>query len=75
MADKIYWALQREPRGMTRTQINADVFNRHASKNSLDMAFSALVEADLAKFVSERVTGDKPTERWFAKKENENAVR
>lgn len=69
MADKIYWALQREPSGMTRTQINADVFNRHASKNSLDMAFSALVDADLAHFVSERVKGDKPTERWFAKKE------
>jgi hypothetical protein len=65
MADKIYWALQRAPKGMTRTEINADVFNRHASKNSLDMAFTTLLNARLARFISEPVE-DKPTERWFA---------
>jgi hypothetical protein len=65
MADKIYWALQRAPKGMTRTEINADVFNKHASKNSLDMAFTTLLNAKLARFISEP-GGDRPAERWFA---------
>jgi hypothetical protein len=65
MADKIYWALQRAPKGMTRTEINADVFNKHASKNSLDMAFDILFNAKLARFIPE-AGGDRPAERWFA---------
>ena len=65
-ADKIYWALLRETKGMTRTKISFDVFNNHASKTTMDIAFSALVDANLAHFKSERVKGDKPTQLWFA---------
>jgi hypothetical protein len=64
-ADKIYWALQREPNGITRTQISLHVFNNHISKTNMDIAFSTLVDASLAYFKSERVKGDKPTQRWF----------
>jgi hypothetical protein len=64
-ADKIYWALQREPKGLTRTQISLQVFNNHISKTNMDIAFSTLVDAGLAHFKFERVKGDKPTQRWF----------
>jgi hypothetical protein len=67
-ADKIYWALQHEPKGLTRTKITEDVFNKHISATNLDMALSTLVDAELACFNSERVKGAaKPTQRWFAK--------
>ena len=67
-ADKIYWALQHEPKGLTRTKIIEDVFNKHISATNLDMALSTLVDAELACFNSERVKGAaKPTQRWFAK--------
>jgi len=32
VADKIYRALQREPKGMTRNQIRMEVLNKHADK-------------------------------------------
>ena len=66
-ADKIYWALQREPKGIIRSEISLQVFGNHLSKTNMDIAFSALVDADLAYFTYERVTGDRPTQRWFAK--------
>jgi Bifunctional DNA primase/polymerase, N-terminal len=66
-ADKIYWALQHEPKGLTRTKIIEDVFNKHISATTLDMALSTLVDAEMAYFNSERVKGAaKPTQRWFA---------
>ena len=68
-ADKIHWALQREPKGITRTKISLEVFQNHISKTNMDLAFSTLVEADLAYFKFERVKGDKPIQRWFEKKE------
>jgi hypothetical protein len=64
-ADKIYWALQREPKGITRTQLSLQVFNNHISKTNMDIAFSTLVDAGLARFKFERVKGDKPIQRWF----------
>jgi hypothetical protein len=65
-ADQIYWALQRQPNGMTRKEISLDVFNNHASRNTLNFAFSTLIDANLAFFKSEREKGCRPTERWFA---------
>ena len=65
-ADKIHWALQREPKGMSRTQISTEVFGNHISKTTMDIAFSILVDAGLAHFKSERgERGAKPTQRWF----------
>jgi hypothetical protein len=60
-ADQIYWALQREPAGsMTRTEISGQVFNNHASKQTMDAAFSTLVDAELASMRLERVKGKRP---------------
>jgi hypothetical protein len=67
-ADKIHWALQREPKGITRTKIALEVFNNHISKTNMDIAFSTLLDANLAYFKSERVNGDKPIQRWFERK-------
>src|SRR5271166_2368758 len=68
-ADKIYWALQREPKGMTRTQIRLEVFDNHAPKTMLDLAFSDLVSASLAYSKNEHdiIKADKPIQRWFAR--------
>jgi hypothetical protein len=46
-ADKIYWALQREPNGMTRFQLQTDVFNNHCPKITLDAAFTVLIVSAL----------------------------
>lgn len=68
MADRIFWALQHEPQGMTRRQIRIECFNDHCSKTTLDLAFAALQEANLAEMKIERSDqAKKPIERWFAK--------
>jgi hypothetical protein len=67
-ADKIYWALQREPNGITRQQLQIDVFSNHCSKVTLDAALSDLIKADLAFMKIERTAqARKPIQRWFAK--------
>jgi hypothetical protein len=68
MADRIYWALQREPKGMTRQQIREECFNEHCTKALLDLAFANLREAKLAEMKLERTQQAKrPAERWFAR--------
>ena len=68
MADRIYWALQREPQGMTRQQIGEECFKRHHTKSQLDIAFASLQEANLAEMKLERTKEVKrPTERWFVR--------
>ena len=67
-ADRIYWALLRHPEGMTRQQIQEDVFSKHCPKTTLDIAFSCLVAAGLAYLVMERhPKTNHPIERWFTK--------
>jgi hypothetical protein len=70
-ADRIFWALERSPQGMTKSQIQEDVFARNCSKVTLDAALTALVDAGLASFAIEpnKKGGRKPVERWFAKTE------
>lgn len=68
MADRIFWALQHEPNGMTRQQIREECFSDHCSKTTLDLAFASLQEANLVNMKLERSKqAKKPTERWFAK--------
>jgi hypothetical protein len=50
---------QREQQGMTRNQIIDEVFARSCSKTSLDAAFEALREANLAYFKTEAGKGKK----------------
>ena len=68
MADRIYWAVQHEPNGMTRQQIGEECFNKHCTKTTLDLAFASLLELNLVEMKLERTKQAKrPTERWFAK--------
>ena len=68
IADRIYWALQRESQGMSRQQIQEDVFSKHCSKVTLDAAFTALINADLVFMRLERTQqARKPCQRWFIK--------
>jgi hypothetical protein len=69
IADRIYWALRRARKGMTREQITADVFSRNCPKIILEQAFNDLIKANLATVVVERTAqARKPTQRWFAKR-------
>jgi hypothetical protein len=68
MADRIFWALQHEPKGITRQQIREECFNEHCTKTTLDLAFATLREAQVAEMKLERTkNAKKPTERWFAR--------
>lgn len=65
-ADRIYWALVRHPKGMTRQQIQEDVFSKHCPKTTLDIALSHLMAAGLANLVLERhPKTNRPIERWI----------
>jgi hypothetical protein len=71
MADRIFWALQHEPGGMTRQQIREECFNEHCTKTTLDLAFASLQDANLVEMTLERTKqARRPVERWRIKPAN-----
>jgi hypothetical protein len=52
--------------GLTRTEINEQIFNRHKSKAEIDRALKVLAESELAKGKPDPTEG-RAAERWFAK--------
>ena len=70
-ADKILWNLERRPEnGMTRSEIQREVFSNHCSETTLNMALSQLVNADLTEVSHERGNNNKTVERWKIKQLN-----
>ena len=69
MADKIYWALERAPQGLTRTEIADDVFGRNYTKIDLDAALACLLDAKLAFFTIDPLKkgGRRAAQRWHLK--------
>jgi hypothetical protein len=68
MADRIYWALERAPQGLTKQEIAGDVFGRDYTKITLDAALACLLDADLAYFtIDPKKIGGRKAQRWFAK--------
>jgi hypothetical protein len=68
IADRIYWALRRAPKGLTRDRIIDDVFSRNCPKIILEQALNELIKANLATMVVERsAQARKPTQRWYVK--------
>src|SRR5262249_44788791 len=66
-ADRILAALKAAgTNGLTKWQITADVFNRHATKFEIDEALRTLYALRLARRTEEK-TGGRPSERWFYK--------
>jgi hypothetical protein len=63
-ADKILAALRHAPKGMTKTEISAEVFNRHASSSDIDEALRLLHGLRMAYYRPE-TTGGAPLQRWF----------
>jgi hypothetical protein len=63
VADDILSALQRNPAGMTRTDIS-NLFGRHRT-SEIGPALTLLVRLDRARS-EERPTGGRPVETWFA---------
>ncbi len=62
VADAVMQVLEREPRGLTRTQLS-DHFAGHQSKDALDRALGRLDELALVERHAE-ATGGRPAERW-----------
>jgi hypothetical protein len=63
-ADKILTALRHAPKGMTKTQINVDVCNRHASSAEIDEALRLLHGLNMVRCEIETTAGA-PLQRWF----------
>ena len=63
-ADKILTALRHAPNGMTKTEISAEVFNRHTSSAEIDEALRVLYGLRMATYSIEQ-TGGAPVQRWF----------
>jgi hypothetical protein len=62
-ADKILTALRHAPNGLTKTEISAEVFNRHASSTEIDQALRLLHGLRMATYSIE-VSGGAPLQRW-----------
>jgi hypothetical protein len=62
-ADKILTALRYAPAGMTKTEISADVFNRHASSAEIDGALRLLYDLKMVRLKVE-ASGGTPIRRW-----------
>jgi Protein of unknown function (DUF3987) len=63
-ADKILRALRHAPNGLTKTEISAQVFNRHASSADIDEALRLLHGLKMAYYEVETTDGA-PVQRWF----------
>src|SRR5258707_15147994 len=63
-ADKILAALRHAPNGMTKTEISADVFSRHASSAGIDEALRLLHGLAMVGYRVE-ASGGAPVQRWF----------
>jgi DNA replicative helicase MCM subunit Mcm2 (Cdc46/Mcm family) len=62
-ADKILAALRHAANGMTKTEISAEVFNRHASSADIDEALRLVYGLRMADYRVE-ASGGAPTQRW-----------
>jgi hypothetical protein len=64
-ADKILRALRHAPNGLTKTEISAEVFNRHTSSADIDEALRVLHGLKMAGYKVEDTDGP-PAQRWSA---------
>jgi hypothetical protein len=64
-ADRILRALRHAPNGLTKTEISAEVFNRHASSADIDEALRLLHGLKMAYYEVETTDGA-PVQHWFA---------
>jgi hypothetical protein len=63
-AEKIFKALCKHPKGMTRSEINIEVFQRNLPKPKMSDALNYLRRLSLARCEMEHTAG-RPSERWF----------
>jgi len=64
-ADRILCALQHSPNGMTKTEISAEIFNRHAPSAEIDRALRLLYGLKMVDYQTESTEGA-PLQRWFS---------
>ena len=64
-ADKIFRALRHAPNGLTKTEISAEVFNRHASSADIDEALRVVHGLKMVYHEFETTEGAS-VQRWFA---------
>ena len=66
IADTIFYALKRDPEGMTRTQIS-ELLGRHVPANKITAALQVLMKANLATCRTMQSHGGRPTTIWYRK--------
>jgi molybdenum cofactor biosynthesis enzyme MoaA len=71
-AEKIFSALRRRPEGMTRTELNTQVFQGHLNKRKMSEALNYLSGINLAYSSVEQNPG-RPSERWFIRSKSKEA--
>jgi hypothetical protein len=68
-ADRILWALEREPRGISRNAIGREVFGGNRPAAEIDMKLTLLRDNNKADFRHERsAQTNRITERWYAQR-------
>ena len=65
IADTIFYALKRDPEGMTRTQIS-ELLGRHVPAQKITAALQVLMKANLVTFRTMPTEG-RPTTIWYRK--------
>lgn len=65
-ADTILQALRGAPQGLSRQEINENVFGRNKRAEDIGRALQFLAENGLASPVMQTATGGRPAERWLA---------
>jgi hypothetical protein len=71
-ADKILWALERAPDGLSREQINNEVFHRNCTKIEIDQALSILKKNKQVDQTYNRGRKGRPSEWWRASNGSES---
>jgi hypothetical protein len=66
LANTIFWALVRNPEGMSRDRIIDDVCYRNTPKIQLDQALEALAKNNMARMELRKVEKGRKIEMWFA---------
>ena len=64
-ADKILRTLHHSPKGMTKTEISAEIFSRHTPSAEIDEALRLLYGLKMVDYQTESTEGA-PLQRWFS---------
>jgi len=65
VADSIISVLREHPKGLTRTQIRVDIFQKNKKASEINPVLQSLVDCELIVEVKSKTTGGAPSTRYF----------